>query len=152
MRKTNEQEAKDLLKEFSWGTLCSVTPEGNPYAIEFSYFTENDKIYAIINPRGQTSKNIKVNKNICFKICDTDKNNKKYRAISCFGTAKFSSPNTQEKIVDAWKKLGIALGKTETGFKGVWNRFSPSEKPLPLLEITIENISGVTNYGQNNSI
>jgi nitroimidazol reductase NimA-like FMN-containing flavoprotein (pyridoxamine 5'-phosphate oxidase superfamily) len=150
MRKITNQEAQLLLKEFCWGTLCSVTFKVNPYAIEFSYFTENNKIYAVINPRGQTAENIKQNPNICFKVCDTDKKNAKYRAISCFGTAKFTSPDSQEKIIFAWKKLAVALGRNENAFKAVWNRFSLSEKPLPLLEITINKITGVTNYGQQN--
>jgi nitroimidazol reductase NimA-like FMN-containing flavoprotein (pyridoxamine 5'-phosphate oxidase superfamily) len=148
MRKLKEEEFEPFIANFAWGTLCTVTSDGKPYAIEFSYFYQDGKIYAIINPKGTTGMNIAENNSVCFKICETDAKNRKYRAVSCFGTAKYRPPETEEGIIAAWKDLAIALGRKETAFKGVWHRFDPVSKPLPLLEITIDKITGVTNYGQ----
>jgi len=151
MRKLKEEEFEKFIANFAWGTLCTVTSDGNPYAIEFSYFYKNKKIYAIINSKGTTATNISKNNSVCFKICETDAKNRKYRAVSCFGAAKYQTPKTEEGIIEAWKDLAIALGRKDTAFKGVWERFDPIHKPLPLLEITIDNITGVTNYGQGDS-
>ncbi len=148
MRKMTESESIKLRKEYCWGTLCTVSKDNFPYAIEFSYFVKNEKIYAIINPRGETAQNLANNANVCFKICDTDKKNMKYRSISCFGTAKYAPPETQEDIIQAWKDLAVALGRKETGFKFAWERFTPAGKQLPLLEKSINKITGVTNHGQ----
>jgi len=104
MRKITDQEAKLLLKDFCWGTLCSVTLNGNPYAIEFSYFTDSNRIYAIINPRGQTAKNIKQNPNICFKICDTDKKTQ--------NIVRFHALELQNLLLLIRKKKLFLLGKS----------------------------------------
>lgn len=150
MRKIKESEAYDLLKQFHWGTLCTITPDYNPYAIEYSYFLDEEQtICGIVNPKGQTSKNIAFNPEVCFKVCDTDKINRQYRAISCFGKAYYDSPSTQEGIVNAWKQLARSLSRPEDHFKGAYKRFQLPNRPLPLLKIKVERITGVTNYRKN---
>jgi len=38
MRKMTQEEINQALKQGKWATICSVTPEKSPYAIEATYF------------------------------------------------------------------------------------------------------------------
>lgn len=69
MGKMNQKEIKNFINGHRWATLCTVDPEGKPYAIEFTCFLMDDHVCGLINPRGTSAKNVKNNPNVCLKMC-----------------------------------------------------------------------------------
>ncbi len=69
MRPMTKEEIVDLIQDHRWTTLCTVTPDGEPYAIEFSYFLMDGCVCGMIHPDGKTSENLKHQPRVCLKMC-----------------------------------------------------------------------------------
>ena len=81
------QEALEFIRSWAWGTLIGV--EGNkPYAVEVSYGTDGDYIYCGSKPGGRMAKCLKANNNVVFKICTSDRNAEKFKAVIIEGEAE----------------------------------------------------------------
>ena len=80
MRDMTEKEIKDFIEEWTWGTLIGV--EGDkPYAIENTYASDDKYIYCGSMPGGRMARCVKNNSNVAYKICDSDKSYRKWRAL-----------------------------------------------------------------------
>jgi hypothetical protein len=139
-----EEQMKDLMKRCTWGTLTTVDENGNPYAIEFTYFMMDGKLCALINPNGTTAKNLENNSNVCFKICLSDSLSKKFEAVSCFGKGLFEQD--KDKLSKAWNELEKRIVKPKGTYKKFKEKFSDPEKSSPLFLMTIEKMTGVANH------
>ena len=100
MRKMKSAETENFIKEFGWATLCMAEKDGSPYAIEFSYFLDNNDICGLVHSTGRASRVLTENNRICLKICDSDRHCENFTAVSCFGTASFERLSDRKKI--AW--------------------------------------------------
>ncbi len=145
VRKMTKTDIINLIRDFGWGTLCMTGPDGNPYAIEFSYFLEGEDICGLVHPRGMTARCLAVNPNICFKVCDSDRQCKSYRAVSCFGNAAFEELTDQADINNAWDALVKQLGLPPAAYDKYKARYQDGKKPLPLLRIHVDKTTGITN-------
>ncbi|HIC84935.1 MAG TPA: pyridoxamine 5'-phosphate oxidase family protein, partial [Desulfobacterales bacterium] len=103
MRMMTQKEIKDFIYNHTWATLCTVSVEGKPYAIEFSYFIMNSWICGLIKPKGTTATNIAHNPNVCLKMCRTDDSCREFTAVSCFGKAEFV--DDPEGVLKGWDLL-----------------------------------------------
>jgi nitroimidazol reductase NimA-like FMN-containing flavoprotein (pyridoxamine 5'-phosphate oxidase superfamily) len=140
----DEEQMKDLMKRCSWGTLATVSKDGSPYAIEFSYFMMDGKICALINPNGTTAKNLENNPRACFKVCLCDNLCKKFEAISCFGEGSFEQD--RGKICLAWNLLEQRLGLPSGTYSKFKKKYSDPDKSSPLLTISVDRMTGVANH------
>ncbi len=87
MRDMTEQEIRNFIREWTWGTLIGV--EGNkPYAVELSYGTDGEYIYCGSMPGGRMARCIIANPNVVFKICDSDRSYSRWRAVIIEGRAE----------------------------------------------------------------
>lgn len=87
MRDMTEQEIRNFIREWTWGTLIGV--EGNkPYAVELSYGTDGEYIYCGSMPGGRMARCIIANPHVVFKICDSDRSYSRWRAVIIEGTAE----------------------------------------------------------------
>lgn len=73
MRKMTEAEIKEVIDCSNWATICTVTPDCMPYAIEATYFIDGENIGFMVNPRGRTMQNIKVRPEPLLKITLVEK-------------------------------------------------------------------------------
>ncbi len=87
MGNMTKQEAVEFIKSWAWGTLIGV--EGNkPYAVEVSYGTDGDYIYCGSKPGGRMARCLQENNNVVFKICKSDRNAEKFKAVIVEGEAE----------------------------------------------------------------
>ncbi|MBE9581512.1 MAG: pyridoxamine 5'-phosphate oxidase family protein [Proteobacteria bacterium] len=137
-----QKEMRNLINKHAWATLCTVDPEGKPYAIEFTYFLMDGYICGLINPRGATARNIRHGPNVCLKMCRADELCKEFQAVSCFGTGEFV--DDREAIGRAWDLLERKLNLPEGAYHGHKGKFMDKRKKSPLFRMKPEKITGVT--------
>lgn len=144
MRTMIDNEIDALLEGFGWATLCMVDPDLKPYAVEFSYFLENGDICGLIRPRGKTAECLGVSQTVCVKICDSDAQCKRYRAVSCFGIAAFEKLTDPHDVAIALDNLEEQLCLKSGDYSVYKDRYLSSGKSLPLLRIMVAERTGVT--------
>lgn len=87
MRDMTEKEIKDFIEDWTWGTLIGV--EGDkPYAIENTYATDDTYVYCGSMPGGRMAQCIKQNPNVAYKICNSDKSYREWKAVIIEGKAE----------------------------------------------------------------
>ena len=146
MKKMHEQEIRDFIEEWAWGTIIAVDGD-KPYAIEVSYGSDGKHIYFGSRPGGKMAKCIKENQNIIFKICDADRFYATWRAVSVFGKAErltkredilYGMKMIAEKIIYTTKKTSV----TEEQFQAIGEQLAANPEKGGPLRIAIENFSG----------
>ena len=150
MRKMTDNEIQRLLDEVTWGTLCSVTPKGEPYAVEFTYFEDGGDFCGIINPSGTIASCIRHQSTVCLKVCESSRLSTGYRGASLFGTASLVDPNNPEEMARIWKVLETRMKKPGIFAKAA-EKYSQPGKRLPILRIQVERRSGVTSWPEKES-
>ncbi|MBL4902072.1 MAG: hypothetical protein JKY62_05420 [Desulfocapsa sp.] len=144
MREMKDNEIDALLEGFGWATLCMVDPDARPYAIEFSYFLENGDLCGLVHPRGKTAECLASTRAVCVKICDSDAQCRRYRAVSCFGIAAFEKLTNPVDVARAWDNLEAQLQLKNGEYSGYKKHYLSTGKSLPLLRIMVSERSGVT--------
>jgi nitroimidazol reductase NimA-like FMN-containing flavoprotein (pyridoxamine 5'-phosphate oxidase superfamily) len=139
-----EDQMKDLLERCAWGTLATIDMEGNPYAIEFTYFMMEGRICAMINPNGTTAKNLLKNPNSIFKVCLSDPLCRKFEAVSIYGKGKFEQD--KEKVGKGWDMLEERLHYKHGAYGKAKEKFTMPDSPSTLFVMTIEKMTGVANH------
>jgi nitroimidazol reductase NimA-like FMN-containing flavoprotein (pyridoxamine 5'-phosphate oxidase superfamily) len=146
MKKMHEQEIRDFIEEWAWGTIIAVDGD-KPYAIEVSYGSDGKHIYFGSRPGGKMAKCIKENQNIIFKICDADRFYATWRAVSVFGKAErltkredilYGMRMIAEKIIYTTKKTTV----TEEQFQALGEQLAANPEKGGPLRIAIEDFSG----------
>lgn len=80
MKAMSQDEIMDLIRQRTWGTLIAV--DGNkPYAVELSYGSDGQYIYCGSVPGGRMYRCIQKNRNVAFKICDSNDAHPDWRAV-----------------------------------------------------------------------
>ena len=87
MSTMTKKEIFDFINTSAWGTLIGV--EGDkPYAVEVSYGTDGKYIYCGSKPGGRMARCLHANSTVVFKICESDRNAEKFRAVIIEGKAE----------------------------------------------------------------
>ncbi|AQQ09869.1 putative flavin-nucleotide-binding protein [Sedimentisphaera cyanobacteriorum] len=137
MRKMTETEINELVKNSNWATICTVTPDGLPYAIEATYFIDGKYIGFMINPRGRTMQNLKHNPNLILKITQASGDLSKWAGVSLFGTGQ--NITDSDAIRKGWELLGEVMN---TDYTTVTEKCNNTEQRSPYLKCTISQITG----------
>lgn len=58
MREMTDAEMRALVARARWATICTASPDGEPYAVEATPYREGDEVCFMINPRGGTWRNL----------------------------------------------------------------------------------------------
>jgi len=140
MRRMREQEIRQFIEEWTWGTIVAV--DGNkPYAIEVTYTSDGTHLYFGSRPGGKMARCVRDSSNIAFKICDSDKYFSKWRAVIVEGVG--------ERLIkrdDIYYSVNLFIKRynfpTEF-FYDMAERMSNNPEISSLLRLPIENISGV---------
>jgi len=141
---TNE-EIDTLLNDVTWGTICGVLPDETPYATEVTYIYENDEIFSLSHAGGMTGDCIGHCKQICFKVCESNRLSRNFRAASLFGEATFFEPESAEEMLLWWEKIEQRL-KSPDRFQYPKQRCRSEGKIYPILHLKIEHRTGVTDW------
>lgn len=145
MRNMTHEEIDKLLNEVTWGTICGVLPDGTPYATEVTYLYENNEIISLSHSKGMTSDCIKHCAQICFKVCESNRLSRNFRAASLFGEAVFIEPESAEATLLWWEKLERRL-KSPDRYQYPKQRCRTKGKIYPVLHLRIQHRTGVTDW------
>ncbi len=140
MRKMTEVEINDLVQNSNWATICTVSPEGLPYAVEATYFMDGDCIGFMINPRGRTMQNLKQNPNLLLKITQASGDLSKWAGISLFGTGQNITDPIE--IQKGWELLSEVMN---TDYSKISEKFIGTGKLSPYLRCKISQNTGRCN-------
>ena len=143
MRDMTEQEILDFIKEWRWGTILAV--EGDkPYGVEVSYASDDDYIYCGTRPGGRMADCIRANRNTAFKICDSDAEHKKWRAVIVEGVSEKIA--TKEEMLVFLKLLAKKFGRPEDTFNHMADKTPEEYEQSNTMRIPLKVISGKTNW------
>lgn len=143
MRDMTKQEIRDFIAEWKWGTILAV--EGNkPYAVEVSYASDDRYLYCGSRPGGRMAKSIRSNPNAAFKICDSDPEHRKWRAVIIEGIAERMTE--KKDILYFVRLLAKKLGHSEHAFDGLAEKIASNPDESNSIRISLTVMSGVTNW------
>ena len=138
MRKLKEQEINDIVKKANWATICTASKDGKPYAIEATYFIIDDtEIGFMINPRGQTMKNIAVNPQLLLKVTFASKDLSYWVGVTLFGTGQKVTDPAQ--IEQGWHLLGKIM---KSDYSQALEKFKNAGENSPFLRCRITERTG----------
>lgn len=145
MRAMTDKEIEKLLNEVTWGTICGVLPDGTPYATEVTYLHENNEIISLSHAHGLTGESIRNCSQICFKVCESNRMSRNFRAVSLFGKAVFIEPDSAEETILWWEKLETRLQSPDR-YQWPKQRCRSEGKIYPVLHLSIQRRTGVTDW------
>lgn len=143
MREMTEKEISDFVAEFRWGTILAVE-DSKPYAVEVAYASDENYVYCGTRPGGRMAKCIKSNLNAAFKICDSDPEYKKWRAVIIEGEAERLTK--KEDILGFTRLLAKKMGRPENSFDSLAERIAKNPDESNSIRIPLKVMSGRTNW------
>jgi nitroimidazol reductase NimA-like FMN-containing flavoprotein (pyridoxamine 5'-phosphate oxidase superfamily) len=135
-------DIKSFINSHTWATLCTVSAEGSPYAIEFNYFLLDGYICGLIKPSGITAKNIDSNHSVCLKMCKTDESCREFTAVSCFGKGEFV--DGPEGVLKGWDLLEERLKLPKGTYAKFKEKFIKKKNKYPMFRMKPEKMTGIT--------
>ncbi len=132
------EEMQSVIEHQHWATICTVSPDDKPYAVEATPFLlEPDCIGFMINPNGTTRKNLLQHPDILIKYTYSSADLADWAGVSCFGTGSFCED--KDTIAKGWQLLGKIM---QTDYSKAAERFLDGLMPSPLLLAKISQTTG----------
>jgi len=143
MREMSRKEMLDFIAEWKWGTVIGV--EGDrPYAIEVAYASDDTYLYCGSRPGGRMAQCIKTNANAAFKICDSDPDHRKWRAVIVEGKAERLTE--KKDVLYFVRLLAKKMGRPEHSFDALADKITLHPETSNTLRLPLTVISGKTNW------
>ena len=140
MRTLSKNEIQQLMGEIVWGTLIALD-EGQPYAIETSFAVDDTFLYTGSKCGGRMNKCIDKNQVVTFKICDSTRDAKLFRAAIIESEAKILTE--KDEIVQCLGIIYKKLGLPESRIEEKANQITAKTGSLSLYRIPLAKIAGV---------
>lgn len=141
MRHMSLEEIIEFIKQYTWGTLIGIEPDGKPYAVELSYGFDGTYIYCGSRPGGRMARCIKQNQQAAFKICESDRSYSRYTAVIV--EAKAERLTGRADILASVRSIARQRGLNERAFDGVVDHVAGNPESNSL-RIPVTTVSGVT--------
>ncbi len=139
MRDMTEKEIKDFIEDWTWGTLIGV--EGDkPYAIENTYACDGKYIYCGSMPGGRMARCIKNNSNVAYKICNSDKSYREWKAGIIEGKAERLTK--KEDLLSFMRLLAKKMGMPENKFDPMAEKMASNPEKSNWIRIPIAVMGG----------
>ena len=139
MRDMSEKEIRDLIEEWTWGTLIAVD-DNKPYAIENTYGSDGKYIYCGSMPGGRMARCIKKNPNVVYKICNAEKDYREWKAVIVEGKAERLTK--KEDILYMMRLISKKRGLPENHFDSIVDLMASKPEEANCVRIAIQNIGG----------
>lgn len=140
MRTLSKNEIKQLMDEIIWGTLIALDG-GQPYAIETSFAVDAHFLYTGSKRGGRMNRCIEKNPVATFKICDSTRDAKLFRAAIVESEASILTE--RDEIVQCLTIIYKKLGLPESRIEERANQITANTGSLNLYRIPLKNIAGV---------
>jgi len=140
MRTLSDNEIRQLMDEMRWGTLIAID-DGQPYAIETSFATDGEFLYTGSKYGGRMNKCIEKNPTVTFKICDSTKDAKLFRAAIVESEAKILTE--RDEIVQCLRAIYKKLGLPESRIEERAEKITAQTGSLSLYRMPLKKLGGV---------
>ena len=140
MRTLSENEIRQLMDEMRWGTLNAID-ELKPYAFESSFATDYNFLYTGSKFGGSMNKCIEKNPTATFKICDSTKDSKLFRAAIVESEAK--TLTEKDEIVQCLRTIYKKLGLPESRIEERADKITAQTGSLSLYRMPLMKLGGV---------
>ena len=137
MRTMSDEEMRQVMRLCRWATICSVDPEGAPYAIEATPFHDGEDVCFMINPRGGTWRNVQANPKVLLKFTLASSGLLWWAGVSCHGRGGFDTD--PESIRRGWALLGEVMKQDYSRFA---EKFCANPERSPLFRVAVRSITG----------
>ena len=137
MRKMTAEEITAALEASKWASICTVSPTGEPYAVEATPFQFGDETCFMINPRGGTWRNMQARTHVLLKYTLAAPDLKGWIGVSCFGAGRFVS--APDEIREGWRLLGLVMGQD---YSGAGEKFSRNPDRSPMFAVRVQTRTG----------
>ena len=140
MRDLTEDEIRWLMNEMIWGTIIAID-DGQPYAVETSFAVDDKFLYTGTQCGGRMNRCIEKNNRVSFKICDSTKDTKRYRAaiIESEATILKDIDDIRQCLQIILTKLGRNLSAVEAKAETI----AAGTGSLRLYRIPLKKLGGV---------
>lgn len=136
----SEQEIRQLMDDQNWGTLIAVD-DGQPYAVETSFATDDTHLYTGTKRGGRMNRCIEKKPAATFKICEGDHRGHNYRAAIVESTAEILSK--REDILYALKIIFEKLGMPTDNLEAKADTYAGGSGALSLYRLPLTKIGGI---------
>lgn len=137
MRPMTHEEAQTVIRRCKWATICTVSENGAPYAVEATPFYMEGRHCFMINPRGGTWKNVRGGSRVLLKYTLTTDDLDFWAGVSCSGTGEFVLDS--EALRQGWRRLGEVMG---ADYSEAARRFERLKDRSPLFCVRVEETTG----------
>jgi nitroimidazol reductase NimA-like FMN-containing flavoprotein (pyridoxamine 5'-phosphate oxidase superfamily) len=140
MKTLSEDEIRQLMDEIVWGTLIALDDK-QPYAIETSFATDDRFLYTGSKCGGRMNKCIEKNSTVTFKVCDSTRDAKLFRAAIVESEAKILTE--RDEIMQCLRAIYKKLGLPESRIEERADKITAGTGSLSLYRMPLEKIAGV---------
>jgi nitroimidazol reductase NimA-like FMN-containing flavoprotein (pyridoxamine 5'-phosphate oxidase superfamily) len=139
MKAMTEKEIRQLIKEWTWGTLIAVD-DNKPYAIENTYGSDGKYIYCGSMPGGRMATCIKKNPNVVYKICNAEKDYREWKAVIVEGKAERLTK--KEDMLYAMRLIAKKRGLPENHFDSIAEIMAEKAEESNCIRIPLDKVGG----------
>ena len=140
MKNLSENEIRQLMDEIVWGTLIALDDK-QPYAIETSFATDDRFLYTGSKCGGRMNKCIEKNSTVTFKICDSTRDAKLFRAAIVESEAKILTE--RDEIIQCLRTIYKKLGLPESRIEERADNITARTGSLSLYRMPLKKLAGV---------
>jgi nitroimidazol reductase NimA-like FMN-containing flavoprotein (pyridoxamine 5'-phosphate oxidase superfamily) len=137
MREMTPEEIRFVLARARWASICTVSPDQKPYAVEATPYREAGDICFMINPRGRTGYHLKHNPSVLLKVTLTNRGLSWWAGVSCFGRGRFDAD--PDAIRRGFERLGRIMG---ADYAAAGDKHAARPGRSPLLRVTVAQTTG----------
>ena len=135
-----EQEIRKLMDDEVWGTLMAID-EGQPYAVETSFATDEENLYTGSKLGGRMHRCIVRNPAASFKICDGDHRGHTYRAAIVESQAEILT--SREDILYCLNIIFTKLGLSTASVEAKADSYAAGKGGLALYRLPLRKLGGI---------
>lgn len=138
------REMENVIRRCNWATICSVTSEGLPYAIEATPFYMDGCHCFMINPRGGTWKNMRQRLDVLLKYTLANTDLSLWAGVSCFGEGEFVTDAAA--VHEGWRRLGKVM---RADYSHAADIFAKVKDRSPLFRVRVRKMTGRCSAAKN---
>ena len=147
MRVLTAEEMALLVDSCKWATICTVSPEGRPYAVEATPYHDGEDTCFMINSRGGTWRSLQANPQVLLKYTLTNRSLSWWAGISGHGVGRFDPD--PDAIRRGFDLLGMVM---DTDYSKAGQHHSSQAERSPLLRVTIHKYTGRCSAGADEAL
>ena len=130
-------EMEEVVRRCNWATICTVSPEGRPYAVEATPYLDGEDTCFMIHPRGGTWRNLQARPHVLLKYTLASRSLNWWAGVSAHGVGRFD-PDA-DAIRRGFDLLGAVIG---ADYRRAGHHHAVQVDRSPLLRVRVLELTG----------